>query len=184
MNIETSRLLLSDYAENDENLLYEILNDSDVNHYLQVPDISRDGVQKSFKVFSEDRTKTNRIFYYFKVQLKTTHEYIGEIGFKISQKNEFGGSAHVGYMLKSVFRNKGYASEGLIECVNFGFHNLNLHKMTASINPENMNSKKLLEKVGFRRNAILREERLVKNKWEDIELYELLKKDFIVEKIR
>jgi ribosomal-protein-alanine N-acetyltransferase len=59
----------------------------------------------------------------------------------------------------------------------FGFRGLNLHSIEANINPQNENSKGVLEKIGFQKEAYFRENYYYKEKFLDSEIYCLLEND-------
>jgi ribosomal-protein-alanine N-acetyltransferase len=61
--------------------------------------------------------------------------------------------------------------------VRFGFNEINLHSIEANVNPANERSKKVLEKIGFKREAYFRENYLFNKKFLDSIIYSLLEKD-------
>jgi ribosomal-protein-alanine N-acetyltransferase len=54
---------------------------------------------------------------------------------------------------------------------------MNLHSIEANINPENIASRKLLEKTGFVREAYFKENYFFNGKFIDSEIYSLLNKN-------
>ena len=67
--------------------------------------------------------------------------------------------------------------------VRFGFNEMKLHSIEANVNPENERSKKVLEKIGFKKEAYFRENYLFDNKFLDSIIYSMLEKD-LTETIR
>jgi len=61
--------------------------------------------------------------------------------------------------------------------VRFGFENIKLHSTEANVNPANEKSKRVLEKIGFKKEAYFRENYLFNNKFLDSIIYSLLEKD-------
>ena len=88
--------------------------------------------------------------------------------------------ANIGYMLKPDFWGKGYMAEALRALLTFGFQQLHIHSFEADINPENTNSRKVLEKVGFRKEAYFRESYFFEGKFLDSERYCLLERGLLV----
>ena len=83
----------------------------------------------------------------------------------------------IGYALKPEYWGKGFMTEALKTIIDFGFHKMNLHSIEANVNPKNQKSKKLLKRLGFRKEAYFRENYLFEGKFLDSEIYSLLKKD-------
>lgn len=65
--------------------------------------------------------------------------------------------AEVGYLLDPKFHRLGFMSEALSEVVEFGFRELEFHKITASTHPQNQPSIGLLRKHGFVEEALFRQ---------------------------
>lgn len=83
-------------------------------------------------------------------------------------------SCQIGYKFDRNYHHKGYALETVINACNIIFDELNLHRIEAYTMPSNEPSKRLLINSGFEYEGLLREKALVKNRWEDHELYSLL----------
>lgn len=85
--------------------------------------------------------------------------------------------AEIGYALKPEYWGKGYMYETINRMVWFGFKNMKLHSIEANVNPDNEKSKRVLEKIGFIKEAYFRENYLFNNKFLDSIIYSLLEKD-------
>ena len=85
--------------------------------------------------------------------------------------------AEIGYALKPEYWWKGYMYETISRMLRFGFENMKLHSIEANVNPANARSKKLLEKIGFKKEAYFRENYLFDNKFLDSIIYSLLEID-------
>ena len=108
---------------------------------------------------------------------KKSNKFVGDFSFwKINKKNS---RAEIGYSLNSNYWGKGYMSESMQTMINFGFEKLNIHSFEANINPLNENSKKLLKRIGFKKEAYFRENYCYNEKFKDSEIYSLLKSDTI-----
>ena len=107
---------------------------------------------------------------------KSSQNFIGDFAFwKIDSKNS---RAEIGYTLKPDFWGKGFMKEAMTEIISFGFDQLNLHSIEANINPENDNSRGILKKLGFKKEAYFRENYFFNGDYLDSEIYSLLKTDF------
>lgn len=62
--------------------------------------------------------------------------------------------------------------------VNFGFKELNLHRIYATCDPRNGASAKVLEKIGMVKEGRLRENLLIKGGWRDSFVYGILEHEW------
>lgn len=86
--------------------------------------------------------------------------------------------AETGYWIGKEFRRKGMMSEALRLVVRFAFKELGLHRIAAYVFLDNEKSIKLLEKVGFRREGVLRDFVKHHNKWRDCIIYSMLRREY------
>ncbi len=70
--------------------------------------------------------------------------------------------------------NRGIATEAIKLICDFGFQNLQLHKIEAGVYEDAVGSWKALEKAGFLREGILREHVLHKDHWRHVYKYGLI----------
>ncbi|MBE6499818.1 MAG: GNAT family N-acetyltransferase [Methanobrevibacter thaueri] len=60
------------------------------------------------------------------------------------------GSAEIGYWIGEEYQNKGYATEASQALIKKAFNDLNVNQIYASYKKENIASKRVLEKLGFK----------------------------------
>jgi RimJ/RimL family protein N-acetyltransferase len=84
------------------------------------------------------------------------------------------GRAEVGYALESAHWGRGYAQEALRLVLRHAFEGLGLRRLEADIDPRNRGSCKLVERLGFVREGLLRERWQVGDEISDSALYGLL----------
>ncbi|TAG46418.1 MAG: N-acetyltransferase [Betaproteobacteria bacterium] len=65
--------------------------------------------------------------------------------------------AETGYVLGQAHWSKGYASEAMRGLIAYAFDTLDLRRLEAQINPNNVASCALIERLGFAREGLLRE---------------------------
>ncbi len=83
--------------------------------------------------------------------------------------------AEVGYVLAREFWGAGYMYEAMSAFVAFGFEQLGLRRIEAEIDPRNCASARLLERLGFVREGLLRQRWERKGEVTDSSLYGLLR---------
>lgn len=76
------------------------------------------------------------------------------------------------------YQKKGYATESLRKVIDYLFTELNKHRIITSIDPNNENSVRLVERIGFRKEAHFVESLFVNEKWVDDLIYSLIEKDW------
>lgn len=148
--IETERLILREVEYIDKNDLFEMDADPAVHLYIENnPVKSIDEITKVIKQLKEQYIK-NGIARWAVVD-KTTNECVGWSGLKYSNQtiNNHTNFYDLGYRFKRKHWGKGFATESSIAILNYGFEKLNTEKIFAITDPKNINSKKVLTKLGF-----------------------------------
>ncbi len=77
------------------------------------------------------------------------------------------------------FWGKGYGYEAFILAIKHCFNTLNLHRVTAGTTADNIAMQKIIKKLNMSKEATLREAVQRDNKYIDIYLYSILKREFI-----
>ena len=109
------------------------------------------------------------------IALKGNSNIIGTIGFNTFTPKH---RANIGYDLHSSYWNRGYMTEALQAVIAFGFNELNINRIEAEVMQGNIISEKLLEKLNFKREGILRQWMLWNEQYYDMTMYSLLKTDY------
>ena len=81
------------------------------------------------------------------VYLKENNCFIGWCGLKYRPESN---ETDLGYRFIPAFWGKGLATEAAIACLQYGFHTLQLNRITATAHIENIPSLRILEKCGMR----------------------------------
>jgi RimJ/RimL family protein N-acetyltransferase len=86
--------------------------------------------------------------------------------------------AEVGFALAKPAWRQGYMSEALRALLDHAFTVLDLNRVEADTDPRNLPSVRLLERLGFVREGLLRERWIVAGEASDAALYGLLRRDW------
>ncbi|MCF4009491.1 GNAT family N-acetyltransferase [Rheinheimera sp. UJ63] len=100
-------------------------------------------------------------------------EKLGNIGLKMV--DDEAKVAEVGFMIKLDAQGKGFAAEALKLVRDFALTELGLNKLVATCSVSNVGSFKVLEKLGFVREACLKKNTLIKGQLVDDYIYHLCK---------
>jgi RimJ/RimL family protein N-acetyltransferase len=86
--------------------------------------------------------------------------------------------AELGFALGQAHWGQGVATEAVRALIAFAFRDLDLHRLEADADPRNDRSLRLLEKLGFRREGLLRERYHVASELQDAVLLGLLRSEW------
>lgn len=147
---KTQRLIFRELTPSDAEGIYELDSNPEVHRYLGNNPVTS---MKQCHAVIEHVTKQyekNGIGRWA-VILKETGEFIGWAGLKLeSNVNGHEQFYDLGYRFIQKHWGKGYASEVAQAWVDYGFNVMKLEKINATVNADNLASKKVLEKVGLR----------------------------------
>ena len=82
--------------------------------------------------------------------------------------------AAIGYIIDPARQRQGIAIEAVTAMLDFCFNELGLHRIQALIDPDNTASRRLVEKLGFNCEGVLRDNLRVNDVWRNDMLYALL----------
>ena len=119
--------------------------------------------------------KQRKFVFVWKVVLKDDNKPIGRINIgSIVRKSS---RLDLGFILLPEFWSKGIMSEAVNKIIKYLFNDINIHKVTATINNKNIRSQKLLEKFNFNLEGILKEHTYYakQDKYTDDAIYGFLK---------
>jgi [ribosomal protein S5]-alanine N-acetyltransferase len=171
---ESDRLLFRKILLSDAKDILLIRSDDDVMRFMDVDRFeSISDAEKLINSIEEAYKKQEGITW--AIIEKQSNSFIGYFGFWRMIPEHC--RAEIGYALKREYWGKGYMYETINRMVRFGFENIKLHSIEANVNPANENSKKVLERVGFKKEAYFRENYLFDGKFLDSVIYSLLEKD-------
>jgi len=106
------------------------------------------------------------------------HRIIGRVGLSGVFRGAFQ-SCFIGYFIDHRFTRRGYATWAVKNVVSFAFNKAGLHRVEASVMPNNVASQRVLEKSGFRREGLARNYLKIQGKWEDHYIYAITVEDLL-----
>ncbi len=102
---------------------------------------------------------------------------IGIMGFYRTQPEHH--RTELGYMITPEHWGKGYVTEAVTVLLDFAFNSLQFHSIEAVIDSRHIASERVLQKVGFVKEAYFKENFYYNNEFTDTVIYGLLKRNFI-----
>lgn len=149
----TERLMLRELTEEDALAILICFSNPDVlRFYGQSPLANENQVKQIIRNFAINYE--NRRGIKWGIAVKGEAGIIGTIGFQEwSQEHK---RADISYALVPEMWGKGYAIEAANAVISYGFKGLNLTRIGAMVFTENESSIKLLEKIGFEKEGVLK----------------------------
>jgi [ribosomal protein S5]-alanine N-acetyltransferase len=86
-------------------------------------------------------------------------------------------SGHLGYWVDQEVSGRGLATTAVALACDHAFGPVGLHRLQADIRPENLRSQRLVERLGFRQEGLLRRYLDIDGDWRDHLSYALLAED-------
>ncbi len=144
--IETKRLYLRLMNIRDVDQLLLIFSDPEAMKYFNVV-----FDRKRMENWVNDNLDHQKRYGYslYSVILRSNDELIGDCGLE-TDEIEGNKIVGIGYDFRREYWNKGYATEAAAAIRDYGFSHFNFDKLSAWINPENVPSKRVAEKIGMR----------------------------------
>ena len=176
--IYTPRLILREITLMDEAAVFAIFSDAAVTRYYDVKTMKSVTEAKKLIKWWNKRIATQQALRWG-VALTEDGPLIGTCGF--SELNLDKRLGEIGCDLAQSYWGRGFMTEALREVLRFGFEQLNLNRIETWIMVENAASIRVIEKIGMRREGTLREREYWNDKFNDVEMFALLKREWPAE---
>jgi [ribosomal protein S5]-alanine N-acetyltransferase len=172
--LETERLLLRLLRPGDEDAVHALLSDERVVRHMLFPLFTRERAARFVERLGEGAPPPPadglRQVVLALVD-RGDDALVGLCGLVLKPELEEG---ELWYLLRPDRWGRGLVAEGAARLVEHGFRDLALHRVWASCLPENPASARVLEKMGFRREGLLRQNLRIHGAWRDSCLYAAL----------
>lgn len=169
--LTTERLILRAVKDDDAEALFTLRANPNVMRHIGRPLAKTiEEAQKlidGFKTVENDGTAV-----VWAITVKGNDKLLGTICIWNLQKQHF--RAEVGYMLHPDYWQQGILSEVMAVVLPVGFNQIGLHSIEANVSPENIASRRLLEKFGFVQEAYFKENYYFNGEFLDSVIYSLL----------
>lgn len=149
--IQTERLVFRQWNKKDIKPLAKLYSDPRVMEFWKVKNL--EDTVREYNHFVSTIEKNGWGFW--AIELRESHEFIGLIGLEnVGFKAHFTPAVEIGWRLHYDFWGKGYATEGAIAVLQYGFESLNLNEIVAFTCALNVRSRNVMEKLKMRYNPI------------------------------
>ena len=174
--LESERLNLRELDKNDAQAMFGIHSDSAaMRWYGSAPISDVEAAEKLIEVFKGWRQLPNPGVRWG-IERKSDNRLLGSCGF--FKWNRSWKSCTIGYELDREVWGKGYMREALSVIIPWGFQHMELNRLEAQIHPENAASIKLVHRLGFVEEGILREAGYWDGNYHNLLQYSLLLSEY------
>ncbi|MBR7111307.1 MAG: GNAT family N-acetyltransferase [Clostridia bacterium] len=177
MTLETQRLILREWRKTDVSDLFDIMKNSSVimGGWEPHSNINITGDVLNEYIESDDR---------WAVSLKDSKKVIGCV--RVYPDNNRGNfyAKSINYVLSEDYWGNGYITEAMKRIIKYLFEELDIDLLSAFHYPDNIKSKKVLEKCGFEYEITIEQgSKRFDGKVFDAVCYSILKSDYIENKL-
>jgi RimJ/RimL family protein N-acetyltransferase len=174
--LETDRLRIRKFKDSDLESLFAYRNDPEVARYQgwDAPypcEMAREFVEEMKAKDSAVREE----WFQAAIEEIVTGEMVGDVAYFV-KKNE--PQAYIGYSIARPYWRKGYGMEAVRRLLAYLFDALDLHRVIAITDVENIPSFHMLERLGFRREGHFVENLMFKGHWGSEYYYGMLKREW------
>ena len=175
MELVTPRLRLREFVEDDFLALCELDGFPEMHTFeRKPPNVSE--TRKSLDIYISNALQLPRITYQLAITIPPADTVRGII--KLSRRWETIREWEIGWAIHPVEWGKGYATEAAWLMIDWGFKQLNIHRMVAFCHASNTASVRVMEKLGMHCDGQLRETRWLNGRWWDEYVYAILDKEW------
>ncbi|MGQ8872630.1 GNAT family N-acetyltransferase [Paenibacillus sp. TSA_86.1] len=172
--LHTERFILRAATDSDSRDLLALYSDATVVEYMPLDpfESEQDALDEMSwyrKIFKEHTGLR------WMIEDKQSHQVIGTCGYLGYEEQHH--RAEIGYDLLSSCWGKGVMTEVARAVLDFGFNSMQLNKVEAKVDPGNEASIRLLHKLGFQQEGLLRQHELEKGRYVDLAVFSKLQSD-------
>ena len=177
--IETDRLTLRPMTAGDEELIYRLYSDEEILRYSPFDMMDRAAAQRHLQRILREWEQPAPANLEFIAVRKADGVSVGRCHIELDPETN---TAMIGCHLLQAYWRQGCATEICRALMDYSFAHLNVHRVNALCNPENLGSRRVLERCGLRLEAHLRQKcRYVKHgvtSWQDELQYAILREEW------
>ena len=176
VRITTPRLVLRDLRAGDLADLNVFDADPEVVRYMSCDVQDLEGTRAYLERSLQGARETPRKVYDLAITRPGEDRALGRVGLHVERPEHR--DATVWFVVRRELWGQGLVTEAARALFAFAFDELKLHRLWADADPRNVGSWRVMEKLGMRREAHLRENWWLKGEWCDSYLYAILDREF------
>jgi ribosomal-protein-alanine N-acetyltransferase len=173
-DIETPRMVLRQLTEDNMDFIFEMFSRDETNSFVaEDPVNSMEEARELYETYIRPKPHLFRLGLF----LKDTGQPIGTIGLYGIKAEDF--RAVMGFDLLSEFWGWGYMAEAATALLDHAFGKMNFNRIQASADADNVRSLATLERIGFKKEGLMRQKDFYKGAFHDDVVYSILRGEWI-----
>ncbi|SNY73877.1 GNAT family N-acetyltransferase [Paractinoplanes atraurantiacus] len=178
MLIATERLILRRFRPTDAPVLAGYRSDPAVARYQSwdapFPLLRAETAVANFMASDPDKPG----WFQYAIERAAERDLIGDVAVHLHDNAQ---QAEIGFTLASQHQKQGYATEAVRAVLDRLFRVQGLHKVAGECDARNVASASLMERLGFTREGLLRQQTFIKGEWTDDLIYGLLASEWLLD---
>jgi RimJ/RimL family protein N-acetyltransferase len=174
--IVTERLALRQLVSSDAQKIFAYRSRPEVARYQSWGIESRAEIQSQIESLAMAEPGIPGTWYQIGIVLQSSSELIGDCGFCVQETEPR--QAEFGISLAPKYQCHGYATEALRALLNYLLVDLGKHRAFGSVDPRNLRSIKLMQRVGMRNEAHFVRSLWFRGEWVDDVIFAILASDW------
>lgn len=170
MLFKTQRLLLRTVELSDAKTIFEYRSKPEVYRYQGYKPSNVRHVIRLISSVRKSRIGTQGTWHQLAIIERESGKIAGDVGIHFLPHHH----AELGYTLAPEYQGRGYAIEAVSCVLDYLFRKLKKHRVTASTDPRNKKSMRLLERVKMRQEALFKKSYWTGKAWMDDAVYAIL----------
>lgn len=172
--LETKHLVLREMRPEDTEAIFALYGDAEGMRYRDVLAFTR--LEEALHFLGQMRSRCQQgEEIHWGITLKGEDQLVGSWGYSWHLGRPFGA---IGYDLARRYWKQGIMTEAIQALLHFGFEVRNLHRVEARVHLGNEASMRLLQRLGFQKEGLLREYLFLNNSFFDVKIFSLLQSEY------
>jgi len=174
--ITTKRLILRPFTHYDLQAFTAYRNQPEVARYQSWSAYTHDDALAFFAVQEQLAFDTDESWFQIAVEGRAEGHLIGDVAVHFFDEGRQG---EIGVTFGTESGGKGYAQEAVARVVELLFDTCGKHRLVATVDARNIRAQRLVERLGFRREGVYRQNVFFKGLWGDEYGYALLASEWL-----
>lgn len=178
--LDAPRVRLRWLSAGDVDALFAVFSDREMMRYWSTPAFRERAEAEALLARIQQRF-ADKLGFQWGVERKDDGRILGTCTlFHLDSRNM---RAELGYALASAYWKNGYMREALSALLDYAFGTMKLRRLEADVDPRNASSLRILQKLGFSREGLLRERWNVDGEIQDTAFLGLLAREWRAETV-
>jgi ribosomal-protein-alanine N-acetyltransferase len=179
LRLDTPRLILREFVEDDWRAMHAIHAREDVVRWLIFEPFDEDAAREYVQGIMVSAREVPRLVFDFAITVKGDDTLRGRVGMKRDDKDPR--TAMLWFVLDPALQGQGYVTEAARALVHYAFTELKLHRVWGDCDPRNPASARVMERLGMRREGHLVQNMWIKGEWCDSWIFAVLADEWAVQ---